>query len=124
MSAGSSYFLCEMYTLNALNALSHLSRMLDANAAKCSRVGWTNIYLPAIFTVNYMRNPVVFNPKHLWWKVHGAGVVTNYPTGGVFVVLGGNLGFSVPTSTATWHIEVPPNSLYSPTVLAKGSQPR
>ena len=27
-----------------------------------------------------------------------SGVVTNYPTGGVFVVLGGSLGFSAPTS--------------------------
>lgn len=39
------------------------------------------------------------DPKQRW-KVHGAGVVAKYPTGGVFVVLGGNLGFSVLTSAA------------------------
>ena len=32
---------------------------------------------------------------------HGAGVVANYPTGGVFVVLGGNLGFSVLASATS-----------------------
>ena len=34
--------------------------------------------------------------NHFWFeKYAGESVVTNYPTGGVFVVLGGNLGFSV-----------------------------
>eukprot|EP00438_Fugacium_kawagutii_P004745 Skav203082 [mRNA] locus=scaffold447:43730:46843:- [translate_table: standard] len=33
---------------------------------------------------------------HQWYtKYSGQSVVDNYPTGGVFVVLGGNLGFSV-----------------------------
>ena len=91
-------FVANLYDTNVSQVTYHRtisgSRSMRARAgcsSRCSRA--------AAFVANAsMLWNLVFCTHQDFQEILCSGVVTNYPTGGVFVVLGGNLGFSAPTS--------------------------